>query len=213
VKAETVKFEPYKGNGDMADTDKYFKNKFAPYLKKRLEANQPAFIAFQRVLCLGEETKDDACTKDWKDIGKAFASQFVVQAASEAGDLYADTYDKARNAPLSNEIMDQPSDSTAIKKEKAATRALYYSVFDKTAEPIKAPARSAFMLCLTISTEAKFFDDFSERCETWLSKVYKNEFRKMEELRPSPGLVGSGIKDRAFLVDAKLVPFDVTGRK
>lgn len=224
VKAETVKFEPYKGNGEMSDTDKYFKNKFAPYLKKRLEANEPAYAAYVRVFCLGEETAaDKGCTRDWKDIGEAFASKFVVEAASKAGDLYADTYDKARNAPLSNEIMDQPGDDkkeimvqgkkSTVAKEKAATRALYYSVFDKVAEPIKSPARTAFMECLLISTESKFFDEFSERCETWLSKVYKSEFRKLEELRPSPGLVGSGVKDRAFLVDAKLVPFDVSTRK
>ena len=214
VKAESVKFEAYKGNGDMADTDKYFKTKFAPYLKKRLDANQPAYEAYVRVFCLGEgTTADKGCSREWKDIGEAFASKFVVEAASKAGDLYADTYDKARNAPLSNEIMDQPNDPVALKKEKAATRALYYSVFDKVAEPIKSPARTAFMECLLISTEAKFFDEYSERCEKWLAKVYKSEFRTLEEIRPQPGLVGSGLKDRAFLVDSKLVPFDVTTRK
>ncbi|GAC1536771.1 MAG: hypothetical protein NVS3B10_00880 [Polyangiales bacterium] len=214
VKAESVKFDPYKGNGDMIDTDKYFKTKFAPYLKKRIEANQPAYEAYVKVFCLGEgTTADKGCTREWKDVGEAFASKFVVEAASKAGDLYADTYDKAKNAPLSNEIMDQPGDSANIKKEKAATRALYFSVFDRVAEPIKVPARTAFMECLLISTEAKFFDEYSERCEKWLAKVYKSEFRTLEEVRPSPGLVGSGIKDRAFLVDAKLVPFDVAGRK
>ncbi|GAC1351623.1 MAG: hypothetical protein NVSMB1_06410 [Polyangiales bacterium] len=81
------------------------------------------------------------------------------------------------------------------------------------AEPIKAPARNAFQECLTVSTQAKFFDDYSERCEKWLAKVYKNEFRTLEELRPAPGLVGTGLKDRAFLVDSKLVPFDVATRK
>ena len=209
IKADSVKFEGYKGNGDMADTDKYFKDKFIPYLKKRIEANEPAYHAYQKVFCLGEET----CDKDWKTIAQDFASKFVVEAASKAGDLYADTYDKARSAPLSNDIIDQPGDSKTIKDSKAATRALYYSAFDKVAEPLKVPARTAFMKCLVISTESKFFDDYSERCEKWLAKVYKNEFRTLEEIRPSAGLVGSGLKDRAFLVDAKLIPFDVTTRK
>jgi hypothetical protein len=214
LKAESVKFEGYKGNGEMASTDKYFKDKFVPYLKARLEKNQPAYEAYIRVFCLGEgTTADKGCTREWKDLGEAFASKFVVEAASKAGDLYADTYDKARNAPLSNELLDQPADSAAIKKEKAATRALYYSVFDRTAEPLKVPARTAFMECLLISTQAKFFDEYSERCEKWLAKVYKSEFRTLEELRPNAGLVGTGLKDRAFLVDSKLVPFDVAARK
>jgi len=213
-KANVVKFVPYKGNGDLIDTDKYFKKEFAPYLTKRLAANQPAFEAYQRVFCLGEgTTADKGCTREWKDIGEQLASKFVVEAASKAGDLYADTYDKAKNAPLSNELLEAPGDSDKIKKEKAATRALYYSVFDRVAEPIKNPARTAFQECLLISTQAKFFDEYSERCEKWLAKVYKSEFRTLEELRPQPGLVGTGLKDRAFLVDAKLVPFDVSSRK
>ncbi|MEO7096322.1 MAG: tetratricopeptide repeat protein [Polyangiales bacterium] len=214
VKAEAVKFEAYKGNGETENYNKYFKDKFAPYLKKRLEANEPAYAAYVRVFCLGEgTTPDKGCTREWKDVGEAFASKFVVEAASKAGDLYADTYDKARSAPLSNDLLDQPSDSKEVKKQKEATRFLYYSVFDRTAEPIKQPARTAFMECLFISTQAKFFDDYSERCEKWLAKVYKSEFRTLEEVRPSPGLVGTGLKDRAFLVDSKLVPFDVAVRK
>ncbi|MFI5298895.1 MAG: tetratricopeptide repeat protein [Polyangiales bacterium] len=214
AKAEAVKFEPYKGNGDMPDTEKYFKTKFAPYLKARIEANAPAFQAYQRVLCLSEETTTEkGCTREWKDRGELYAAKFVVEAASKAGLLYADTYDKARNAPLSNVVMDQPGDSPSIKKEKAAVRALYYSTFDRVAEPIKMPARSAFMECLELSTRAKFFDEFSERCEKWLARVYKSEFRTLEELRPTGGIVGTGMKERSFLVDTKLTPVDVGARK
>ncbi len=213
-KANAVKFEPYKGGGDDASWTKYFTDKFGPYIKKRIEANEPAYRAYQRVFCLGEEvTSDKGCTREWKDIGETFASKFVVEAASKAGDLYADTYDKARNAPLGNALTDLPSDSTAIKKEKAILRSLFFRKLDQVAEPIKTPARTAFKECLEVSTQAKFFDEYSERCEKWLAKVYKNEYRTLEEKRPEAGLVGSGIKDRAFLVDSKLVPFDVTGRK
>lgn len=213
-KANAVKFEPYKGGGDDASWTKYFTDKFGPYIKKRVEANEPAFRAYQRVFCLGEEvTADKGCTREWKDIGEVFASKFVVEAASKAGDLYADTYDKARNAPLGNALTDLPGDDKKMKNEKAALRSLFFRKLDQVAEPIKTPARTAFKECLEVSTQAKFFDEYSERCEKWLAKVYKNEYRTLEEKRPEPGLVGSGLKDRAFLVDAKLVPFDVTTRK
>jgi hypothetical protein len=109
--------------------------------------------------------------------------------------------------------MDSPSDSKEIRKQKEAVRFLYYRKFDEVADPIKVPARTAFMECLYISTAAKFFDEYSERCEKWLAKVYKSEFRTLEEVRPNAGLVGTGLKDRAFLVDTKLVPFDVSVRK
>ena len=90
---------------------------------------------------------------------------------------------------------------------------MFFRKLDQVAQPIKEPARTAFKECLEVSTQAKFFDEYSERCEKWLAKVYKTEYRTLEEKRPEAGLVGSGIKDRAFLVDSKLVPFDVTGRK
>lgn len=213
-KANAVKFEPYKGGGDDKSWEAYFKDKFAPYIKKRIEANLPAYQSYQRVFCLGEEVSaDKGCTREWKDLGETFASKFVVEAASKAGDLYADTYDKARNAPLGNALTELPGDSPSIKKEKGILRSLFFRKLDQVAEPIKTPARTAFKECLEVSTQAKFFDGYSERCEKWLAKVYKNEYRTLEEKRPEAGLVGSGIKDRAFLVDSKLVPFDVTGRK
>jgi hypothetical protein len=213
-KANAVKFEPYKGGGDDKSWEAYFKDKFAPYIKKRIEANEPAYRSYQKVFCLGEGVSADAgCTREWKDIGETYASKFVVEAASKAGDLYADTYDKARNAPLGNALTDLPGDSPNIKKEKGILRSLFFRKLDQVAEPIKTPARTAFKECLEVSTQAKFFDEYSERCEKWLAKVYKNEYRTLEEKRPEPGLVGSGLKDRAFLVDSKLVPFDVTGRK
>jgi hypothetical protein len=213
-KANAVKFEPYKGGGDDKSWEAYFKDKFAPYIKKRIDANLPAYTAYQRVFCLGEEVSPEkGCTREWKDTGETFASKFVVEAASKAGDLYADTYDKARNAPLGNALTELPGDSTNIKKEKGILRSLFFRKLDQVAEPIKTPARTAFKECLEVSTQAKFFDAYSERCEKWLAKVYKNEYRTLEEKRPEAGLVGSGIKDRAFLVDSKLVPFDVTGRK
>jgi len=215
-KARDVKFEPYKGNGDFDDTDKWFRTKFTSYLLVRLEKNKPAFVAYQRVLCLGDEvtetSKDKGCTREWKSIGEQAAAKFVVEAASKAGDLYADTYDKARSAPLSNELVVQPGDSEALRRRKLEIQQLYYSIFDRVAEPIKTPARSAFQECLLISTQARFFDAYSERCERWLAKVYKSEFRTLEELKPAAGLVGKGL-DRAFLVDTKLIPFDPATRK
>jgi hypothetical protein len=213
-KANAIKFEPYKGGGDDASWTKYFTDKFGPYVKARVAANEPAFRAYQRVFCLGEEVEAaKGCTREWKDTGEAFASKFVVEAASKAGDLYADTYDKARNAPLGNALTDQPGDSKSIKDQKAALRSLFFRKLDQVAQPIKEPARTAFKECLEVSTQAKFFDEYSERCEKWLAKVYKTEYRTLEEKRPEAGLVGSGIKDRAFLVDSKLAPFDVAGRK
>jgi hypothetical protein len=213
-KANAIKFTPYKGNGDFADVTNYMTKTFIPYLQKRKEAMQPAYESYLRVLCLGEElTPEKGCTQEWKDIGEQLASKFVVEASSKAGDLYADTFDKAYNAPVSSELTPSPSDPPKIREIKESTKKLYLFQLDKAAEPIKMPAKQAFKECLLVSTRAKFFDDYSERCEKWLAKAYKNEFRTLEEIRPTGGLVGTGLKDRTFLVDSKLVPFDVAGRK
>ncbi len=230
VKANEVKFPAYKGNGDLMDIQKYFQTKFVNYLKERNELNQKAYDGYLRVICLGEDTDPTrGCTKDWKDRAEAFASRIVVEASSKAGDLYADMYDKARDAPLSNDMTVVPGDDNrfvnepeyeggpivkrSIKDKKLDNIAMYKSKFDIAAEPVKSKAKAAFVECLTVSTRAKFFDSYSERCERWLSANYKSEYRRMDELRPAGGLVGSGLKDRAFLVDAKLVPFDVSTRK
>lgn len=230
VKANEVKFPSYSGNGDLLDIQKYFEKKFTPYLKERNELNQKAYDGYIRVICLGEDTNPTAgCTKDWKETAERDASRLVVEASSKAGELYADMYDKARDAPLSNDMTVYPGDekkmvsapayeggpieTRSIADIKKDNIAMYKSKFDIAAEPVKSKAKAAFVECLVVSTKAKFFDQYSERCERWLSQNYKNEYRRMEELRPAGGLVGSGLKDRAFLVDSKLIPFDVSNRK
>ncbi len=212
-KANALKFEPYKGGSDDKAWTDYFTKTFGPYIKKRIDLNQPAYESYVKVFCLGEKIDPAECTREWKDLGEAYASKFVVEASSKAGDLYADTYDKAYNAPLGPSLTDLPSDAPNIKKEKGILRRLFYNKLDQVAQPIIQPARTAFKECLEVSTRAQFFDEYSERCEKWLAKKFKNEYRTLAEVRPSAGLVGSGIKDRAFLVDSKLVPFDVAGRK
>jgi hypothetical protein len=230
VKANEVKFPAYSGNGDLMDIQKYFQTKFVAYLKERNELNQKAYEGYVRVICLGEDIDPaKGCTKDWKERAELFASRIVVESSSKAGELYADMYDKARNAPLSNDMTVFPGDDAkfvteaeyeggpivkrSIADKKKDNIAMYKSKFDIAAEPVKSKAKAAFVECLTVSTKAKFFDSYSERCERWLSANFKNEYRRMEELRPTGGLVGSGLKDRAFLVDSKLIPFDVSTRK
>jgi hypothetical protein len=106
------------------------------------------------------------------------------------------------------------TDDSVTKAMKISMQRLYRQRLDEVASnPLRKPARAAFVECLKVSTRAKFFDNYSERCEQWLNKVDPTSFRTLDEVRPSGGLIDGGLKDRPFLMDSKLVPFDVVGQK
>ena len=77
-------------------------------------------------------------------------------------------------------------------------RGEYYSKLDEASEPQKQQAKGAFKTCLDYSVKYQFFDEYSRKCEVWLSKTYKNEYHAVDEFRASPNNIGSGLNDRPY---------------
>jgi hypothetical protein len=102
-----------------------------------------------------------------------------------------------RDAPI-------PAD---IKKDTELRNA-YYGGLDEASEPDKLRAKAAFETCLKYSVTYQFFDEYSRKCELWLSKAYKNEYHAIDEFRASPNNIGSGLNDRPYPLEIGGQPYN-----
>ena len=103
------------------------------------------------------------------------------------GGLWGNFVREFRAAPIPTEI-----------KKDTELRNAYYGALDEASEPDKLKAKGAFETCLGYSVKYQFFDEYSRRCEVWLSKTYKNEYHAIDEFRASPVNIGSGLNDRPY---------------
>jgi hypothetical protein len=75
-------------------------------------------------------------------------------------------------------------------------RGAYYEGLDNASEPQKQTAKSAFKTCLDYSVKFQYFDDYSRKCEEWLSKNYGAEYHLIDEFRGAPSRVNSGLNEQ-----------------
>jgi hypothetical protein len=74
-------------------------------------------------------------------------------------------------------------------------RGEYFAKLDEASEPQKQTAKGAFKTCLDYSVKFQFFDEYSRKCEEWLSKNYGAEYHLIDEFRGSPSRVNSGLNE------------------
>ena len=113
--------------------------------------------------------------------------RWVIAAGSQVGGLWGNFVREFRAAPIPTDI-----------KKDTELRNTYYGALDEASEPDKLRAKAAFETCLKYSVTYQFFDEYSRKCELWLSKTYKNEYHAVDEFRASPNNVGSGLNDRPY---------------
>jgi hypothetical protein len=94
-----------------------------------------------------------------------------------------------------------------IKKDTELRNA-YYGGLDEASEPDKLRAKAAFETCLKYSVTYQFFDEYSRKCEVWLSKAYKNEYHLIDEFRAAPNNIGSGLNDRPYPLEIGGQPYN-----
>jgi hypothetical protein len=168
---EKIKFPDYKGPGKKEDVLKHIKGPVMDWIKKKRPAIEAAQAEYIKIVQLQPVPPP----------------RWVIAAGSQVGGLWGNFVREFRAAPIPNEI-----------KKDTELRNAYYGGLDEASEPDKLKAKAAFETCLGYSVKYQFFDEYSRKCELWLSKTYKNEYHAIDEFRASPVNIGSGLNDRPY---------------
>ena len=168
---EKIKFPDYKGAGSKEAVLKHIKGPVMDWIKKKRPAIEKAQDEYLKIV----------------ELQPTPPPRWVIAAGSQVGGLWGKFVKEFRAAPI-------PAD---IKKD-IELRNAYYGGLDEASEPDKLKAKAAFETCLKYSVTYQFFDEYSRKCEVWLSKTYKNEYHAVDEFRASPNNIGSGLNDRPY---------------
>jgi hypothetical protein len=168
---EKIKFPDYKGPGNKEAVLKHIKGPVIDWMKKKRPAIEAAQAEYIKIVQLQPVPPP----------------RWVIAAGSQVGGLWGNFVREFRAAPIPNEI-----------KKDTELRNAYYGGLDEASEPDKLKAKGAFETCLGYSVKYQFFDEYSRKCELWLSKTYKNEYHAIDEFRAAPVNIGSGLNDRPY---------------
>jgi tetratricopeptide (TPR) repeat protein len=168
---EKIKFPVYKGPGSKEAVLKHIKGPVMDWIKKKRPAIEKAQEEYLKIVQLQPTPPP----------------RWVIAAGSQVGGLWGKFVKEFRDAPIPTDI-----------KKDVELRNAYYGGLDEASEPDKLKAKAAFETCLKYSVTYQFFDEYSRKCEVWLSKTYKNEYHVVDEFRASPNNIGSGLNDRPY---------------
>src|SRR5215471_8125937 len=168
---EKIKFPDYHGPGSKEAVLKHIKTKVVDWMKKKRPAIERAQEEYLKIVQLQPTPPP----------------RWVIAAGSQVGGLWGNFVREFRAAPIPTDI-----------KKDTELRNTYYNALDEASEPDKLKAKAAFETCLKYSVTYQFFDEYSRKCELWLSSTYKNEYHAVDEFRASPNNIGSGLNDRPY---------------
>ena len=169
--AEKIRFPDYHGPDDKVSILKHISGA----VKKWVDTKRPAIEAAE------------AEYRKITELQPVPPPKWVIAAGSQAGGLWGNFVRDFRAAPIPGTI-----------KKDVELRNAYYGGLDESSEPLKQRAKAAFETCLGLSVKHQFFDEYSRKCEVWLSKNYKSEYHAVDEFKASPTNIGSGLSDKAY---------------
>jgi TolA-binding protein len=190
---DKIKFPEYKGSGTRDDVLKHVNTKVGDWIKKKRPAIEEAEKEYLKVVQLEPEPPP----------------KWVIAAGSRVGQMWGRFVAEFRAAPIPKEwkghgIVPGTADLTYDE-----LRGEYYSKLDEASEPQKQQAKGAFQTCLKYSVKYQFFDEYSRKCEEWLSKNFGAEYHLIDEFRGSPSRVNSGLSDHPMPLNLDGTPFHV----
>src|SRR6185503_21393107 len=120
---------------------------------------------------------------------------WVIAAGSRVGQMWGKFVAEFRAAPIPKEWKGHGVVPGTADLTYDELRGEYYSKLDEASEPQKLQAKGAYKTCLDYSVKYQYFDEYSRKCEEWLSKNYGAEYHLIDEFRGSPSRVNSGLSD------------------
>ena len=177
---DKIKFPEYKGAGNRKDVLKHVTTKVADWVKKKRPAIEDASKEYKKIV----------------DLQPVPPPRWVIAAGSRVGQMWGKFVAEFRAAPIPKEwkghgIVPGTADLTYDE-----LRGEYYAKLDEASEPQKQQAKGAFKTCLNYSVKFQYFDEYSRKCEEWLSKNYGAEYHLIDEFRGSPSRVNSGLNEQ-----------------
>jgi TolA-binding protein len=188
---DRIRFPEYKGAGTKEDVLKHVGTKVTDWLKKKRAVIEETEKEYLKVVKIEPEPPP----------------RWVIAAGSRVGQMWGKFVAEFRAAPIPKEwkghgIVPGTGDLTYDE-----LRGEYYARLDEASEPQKQQAKGAYKTCLGYSVKYQFFDEYSRKCEEWLSKNYGAEYHLIDEFRGSPTRVNSGLSDRATPLNLDGTPF------
>jgi TolA-binding protein len=177
---DKIKFPEYKGQGTREDVLKHVNTKVADWVKKKRPAIEAASAEYKKIV----------------DLQPLPPPRWVIAAGSRVGQMWGKFVAEFRAAPIPKEWKGHGPVPGTADLTYDDLRGAYYEGLDNASEPQKQTAKSAFKTCLDYSVKFQYFDDYSRKCEEWLSKNYGAEYHLIDEFRGAPSRVNSGLNEQ-----------------
>jgi hypothetical protein len=154
-----IKFPELKGARDMAAVNKWAQGSFVKWIEEKAKALKAAEDAYGKV----RELK---------------APMWDIAAAARVGVMYRTFVDDFRDAPVPEEIKKDPE-----------LMDIYLGSLDEKSQPWVVKATGAFDFCMSLATQVRWFNEFSQQCEVELNRLDPRKYPLAAELRGKPGYV------------------------
>jgi tetratricopeptide (TPR) repeat protein len=160
-----IKFPELKGKADLAAVNKWAQGSFVKWIEEKGKALKSAEDAYGKV----RELK---------------APMWDIAAAERVGVMYRTFVDEFRDAPVPDEIKKDPE-----------LMDIYLGSLDEKSQPWVVKATGAFDFCMSLATQVRWFNEFSQQCEVELNKLDPRKYPLAAELRGSPSYVQQKVAD------------------
>jgi hypothetical protein len=186
AEVDKIKFPEYKGAGNKDDVLKHVNTKVVDWLKKKQPAIEEAEKEYLKVL----------------DLQPSPPPRWVIASGSRVGQMWGKFVAEFRAAPIPKEWKGSGEIPGTNGLTWEEVRGTYYQALDEKSEPQKLRAKAAYKKCLDYSVKYQYFDDYSRKCEQWLSKNYSAEYHLVDEYRGAATRVNTPLKERTRALNA-----------
>jgi hypothetical protein len=177
---EKIKFPEYRGAGNREDVIKHINTKVKDWVSKKRPAIEGAEKEYKKIV----------------DLQPSPPPRWVIAAGSRVGQMWGRFVAEFRAAPIPKEWKGHGVVPGTADLTYDELRGEYFAKLDEASEPQKQTAKGAFKTCLDYSVKFQYFDEYSRKCEEWLSKNYGAEYHLIDEFRDKPSRVNSGLNER-----------------
>ncbi len=148
-----IKFPEYSGGRDLMAVNKWSKNKFLKWV-----------LAKQQAL--------KATEAEYNKIAEIEVPEWMIASAARIGEMYVSFIDAFREAPVPTEI-----------ERDDELYGIYVDALENEAKKYEKPAIDKFEFCLLRATKVRWFNKWSQQCESELNRLNPAEYPIEDELR------------------------------
>lgn len=164
-----VRFPSYRGGRSLDRINKWAKTDFLEWMKAKQKALIAAEQDYNKVATLKVPVTNEINIE---------SPPWQIAAAARIGQMYFSIIDAVQKAPIPEEIEKDPE-----------LFDIYVGAFDEPLEPVRAQAIDKFEFCLKTATNVRWFNQWSNTCETELNRIDPRRYPVAQELRGSPHFV------------------------